>query len=67
MAKLKTLEEARDYFRDSGIAVSDWAKANGVKRHSVYEVLRGNRKCLRGEAHKIAVLLGIKKGSINES
>jgi gp16 family phage-associated protein len=30
----------------------------------VYAVLNGQKKCLRGEAHRAAVLLGIKDGEI---
>lgn len=35
---------------------------NGLTPSTVYAVLNGQKKCLRGESHKAAVLLGMKEG-----
>ena len=55
---------ARDEFARNGVSISAWAVANGFTRSLVYEVLAGRKKCLRGNSHKIAVLLGIKSGGV---
>lgn len=57
-------QEARKELEDQGISISRWAAKNGVSGNLAAAVLRGEQKCVRGECHKIAVLLGIKDGSI---
>jgi gp16 family phage-associated protein len=54
-------QEARHRLADLGITAKDWAEKNGFNLSTVYAVLNGQQKCLRGEAHRAAVLLGIKK------
>lgn len=49
---------------DSGISVSEWARQNGFSASLVYQILEGNRRCIRGQSHQIAVALGLKQGSI---
>lgn len=56
-------EEALQRFRENGVSVAAWAVRNGFNPAIVYAVLRGGRKCLRGQSHEIAVSLGIKLGS----
>jgi len=64
---LKTPDEARAFhFIRTGKTIKSWAKENGLHPATVIEVLSGRRKCLRGDAHKAAVLLGIKDGVIEE-
>lgn len=63
--KVKTIKQVRSEFRRKGKTVTAWAAENNVKAGLVYEVFRG-RACHRGESHKIAVLLGIKDGVIDE-
>ncbi|WP_093125732.1 DNA-binding protein [Variovorax sp. OK605] len=46
--------------RSTGTTAAGWADANGFSRALVYAVLRGERKCLRGQSHAIAVALGLK-------
>jgi len=58
--------EIREEFRKRGLSISDWARINGFSTSLVYQVLSGRRKALRGESHKIAVLLGLKEGVISE-
>ncbi len=47
-------------FRESGINVRSWALERGFNPGLVYSVLRGERKCLRGQSHDVAVALGLK-------
>jgi gp16 family phage-associated protein len=47
-----------------GISASEWARQHHVPRHSVYRVLGGRSRSLRGVGHKIAVLLGMKHGEV---
>ena len=64
--KPRSLKEARDEFHRSGKSVKTWAMENGVSIALTYKVLAGERRCLRGQSHKIAVKLGIKDGEIAE-
>ena len=64
--KILTPEEARQYFFERGINVSAWARRHGLPEKTVYEVLAGRKKGRRGKCHKAAVLLGIKKGVLEE-
>lgn len=50
------------WFRENGVSVADWATRNGFSPALVYAVMKGKRKCLRGESHHIAVALGMKHG-----
>lgn len=50
--------------RASGISVSQWARDNGFTRDVVASVLYGRSACLRGQAHEVAVALGIKAGRV---
>lgn len=47
-------------FRSGGATVANWARDRGFNPRLVYEVLRGGRKCLRGESFQIAKALGMK-------
>ncbi|MCF3193214.1 DNA-binding protein [Pseudomonas bubulae] len=42
-----------------------WAEQHRFNPSTVYAVLNGQKKCLRGEAHRAAVLLGIKDGAVS--
>lgn len=55
-----TLEQAKAWFYANGESVSDWAKAHGFRREIVYAVLAGRTRGYRGEAHRVAVALGLK-------
>ena len=54
------LPRIRQAFDDAGVSVSEWAAEHGFRRESVYAVLSGRSKARRGEAHRIAVALGLK-------
>lgn len=55
-----TLEQAKAWFYDHGESITDWANANGFRRETVYAVLAGRTPGLRGDAHRVALALGIK-------
>lgn len=61
---LKTAEQVREEFRRAGITVSEWARTNHFHRNTVVDVLRGRRFGLYGEAHRVAVALGLKAGEV---
>lgn len=55
-------QAARKRLEKEGMSIRDYAKLNNLNPSTVYAVLNGQKKCLRGEAHRAAVLLGIKEG-----
>ena len=57
---LLTPEQAQQWFRERGLAVSDWALERSFNPSLVYAVLHGRRKALRGRSFAIAVALGLK-------
>lgn len=57
-------QEARERLERQGISVKDWAEQHGLTSSTVYAVLNGQKKCLRGKSHRAAVLLGIKEGVV---
>lgn len=56
----RTPEQVQAWFHESGVSVADWSTQHGFSSALVYAVMKGKRKCLRGESHRIAVLLGLK-------
>ena len=65
--QLLTAEQVKNRFEQDGLAISEWARANGFNPVLVRMVIAGRRKCLRGQSHKIAVALGMKRGSTKTS
>lgn len=61
---LKTREEVKADFAKNGISIGSWAVANGFARTHVYQVLSGCNKAQYGQAHIIAVALGLKEGLV---
>jgi len=59
---LKTAAEVRDELDRRGMTIRETAREIGVSERVVYELLRGRFKGRRGQAHKAAVLLGMKDG-----
>lgn len=55
---------ARERLSKLGLTAKEWAEQNDISPSTVYAVLNGQKKCLRGEAHRAAVLLGIKEGVV---
>jgi len=62
--KLKTAAAVRAEFNFKGESISDWALARGFSPNQVFNVLAGRNKGKRGRSHKIAVLLGLKRGAL---
>lgn len=62
MRSIKSREQVRKQFNRVGLSVAQWSRTHGVSQSLTYQVLRGDKKGVRGEAHRIAVLLGIKDG-----
>lgn len=60
MASLRTPEQVRSHFIQSGQSIADWARSRGFSVELTRMVAAGQRKCLRGQSHQIAVALGMK-------
>ena len=66
---LKTRAQVREEFASKGWSISAWARDNGYSPNMVIAIItdddRNPRlKCLRGDAHNIAVELGLKEGQV---
>ncbi|KAF1072679.1 MAG: hypothetical protein GAK45_00114 [Pseudomonas citronellolis] len=55
---------ARERLERKGLSVKQFAERHAINVSTVYAVLNGQKKCLRGEAHRAAILLGIKEGEL---
>lgn len=62
---LKTPQDVKNEWRYSGRTLTDWADQHGFHKATVSQVLNGKNTASRGVGHRIAVLLGIKDGSID--
>lgn len=62
----KSPEQVREDFDRRGISVASFAREHGLSQGIVYQVLSGQKKGRRGEAHRAAVLLGLKAGVITQ-
>lgn len=58
----KTPAQVMSEFKVSGQSVAEWSRRNGFNVNLVYQVLRGDRRAMRGQSHDIAVRLGLKAG-----
>jgi gp16 family phage-associated protein len=56
---LRTPEEAKAWLRRHGVTISDWARRRGFKPAVVSAVLAGRTRGSWGEAHTVAVALGL--------
>ena len=59
-------KQAREALEKRGQSAKDFAKQHDLNPSTVYAVLSGQSLCRRGEAHRAAVLLGIKDGVIEQ-
>lgn len=57
-------QAARERLERQGLSVKNWAEQHALTPSTVYAVLNGQKKCLRGKAHLATVLLGIKEGVV---
>ncbi|AGZ37595.1 hypothetical protein PVLB_24080 [Pseudomonas sp. VLB120] len=48
------------------MSIAQFSRIHGLNKNLVSDLLNGRIKGLRGEAHRAAVLLGIKDGVIEE-
>ena len=60
------LTEVGQEFNRKGICKAEWAREHGIRPGVVYEIFSRRSSCKRGEAHRAAVLLGLKEGVIEE-
>lgn len=67
MHGIRTPAQARAWLDRQGKSVQQFAREHGVDPATTYQVLSGRKKGRRGEAHKVAVLLGIKDGIIPDA
>lgn len=56
----QTPETAAAWVKAHGIAVSDLARWNSVSRLVLVDLLRGRLRGYRGQAHRAAIVLGLK-------
>ena len=59
-----TTDQAKAALQRRGVSITQWSIANNLSPGIVLHVLNGRVKGHRGEAHRAAVLLGIKEGEI---
>lgn len=59
-------QKAREALEKRGQSAKDFADQHQLNPSTVYAVLSGQSHCRRGEAHRAAVLLGIKDGVIEQ-
>ncbi|KQB53210.1 hypothetical protein AQS70_11595 [Pseudomonas endophytica] len=64
MDEIRTAAQAKAWLEHQGKSVQEFAREHGVDPATTYQVLSGRKKGKRGEAHKVAVLLGMKDGII---
>ncbi len=63
---LRTAAQARASLELRGESVADFARRHGLSESTVHQVLGGRSKCKRGQAHRAAVLLGMKIGTLQD-
>lgn len=61
-----TPEQARAALDRKGMSIAEFSRAHSLNKNLVSDLLNGRRKGRRGEAHRAAVLLGIKDGVIEQ-
>jgi gp16 family phage-associated protein len=57
-------DEVRRAFESRGLSIAAWARTHGYSCQLVYQILKRQKPCLRGQSHEIAVRLGLKSGVI---
>jgi gp16 family phage-associated protein len=64
LRRVRTPREVREEFEKKGLSIARWSLLNGFNPNTVSDLLNGRKKGIRGEAHKIAVTLGLKDGEV---
>ncbi|MCH5548439.1 DNA-binding protein [Pseudomonas syringae pv. syringae] len=67
MPGIRSAAQAKAWLDQQGKSVQEFARENCIDPATTYQVLAGRKKGRRGEAHKVAVLLGMKIGTIPNS
>ena len=62
MTGIRTAAQAKAWLEHQGKSVQEFAREHGIDPATTYQVLAGRKKGKRGEAHKVAVLRGMKDG-----
>jgi len=57
-----TPEQARANLDRVGVSIAEFSRQHNLNKNLVSDLLNGRKKGRRGEAHRAAVLLGIKEG-----
>ena len=60
-----TTEQARAALDRRGISLAEFSRQHALNSNLVSDLLNGRKKGRRGQAHRAAVLLGIKEGTID--
>jgi gp16 family phage-associated protein len=60
MQGARTAHQAKVWLDEQGKSVQEFAREHAVDAATTYQVLSGRKKGLRGEAYRVAVLLGMK-------
>jgi gp16 family phage-associated protein len=61
---VKTGEEVRKELERDGVSLKEWCEAHAVSYDIARAVISGRIKAKRGQAHAIAVALGMKAGRV---
>lgn len=61
-----TAEQARAALDRKGMSIAEFCRIHDLNKNLVSDLLNGRLKGRRGEAHRAAVLLGIKDGVIQQ-
>lgn len=61
-----TPEQAREALDRKGMSIAEFCRIHALNKNLVSDLLNGRKKGRRGEAHRAAVLLGIKDGVIEQ-
>ena len=64
MHVLLTPEQARADLDRRGKSIAEFSREHDLNKNLVSDLLNGRKKGRRGEAHRAAVLLGIKDGEV---
>lgn len=56
----RTAEQVAAWFRRNGITITAWAQENGFDAKTVYALVSGRTRGLRGRSHEVAVALRMK-------
>ncbi len=63
---MSTPQQVRERMRRDGKTLKQWALENGYRPNNVYRVMGGIDKGYYGQAHEIAMRLGLKSPNTNQ-